>query len=75
MLGIFYLDSLTNFVTAGDCGMPMGPAMTKLEAGSTFNVTWLMSYPHRGNNQFTRNTRYYYIFYWHKVDLSLICMT
>ncbi|GAB6031628.1 hypothetical protein CHUAL_009388 [Chamberlinius hualienensis] len=42
------LDFLDNIRTPGPCGMPQGEDRTTIVAGSTFNVTWHLAYPHRG---------------------------
>ena len=42
------LDFLDNVRTPKPCGMPKGPAKTSLKAGSTFNATWHLGYPHQG---------------------------
>ena len=42
------LDFLDNVRTPAPCGMPKGEAKTSLEAGSRFNVTWHLAYPHHG---------------------------
>ncbi|ODM99350.1 hypothetical protein Ocin01_07336, partial [Orchesella cincta] len=44
----FDLDFLDNIRTKPPCGMPRGTIKTSLVSGSTFNVTWHLSYPHRG---------------------------
>ena len=42
------LDFLDNVRTPAPCGMPKGQSKTSIEAGTSFNVTWHLSYPHRG---------------------------
>ncbi|XP_067212529.1 uncharacterized protein [Linepithema humile] len=42
------LDFLDNARTPAPCGMPRGNVKTSLLAGSNFNVTWHLAYPHRG---------------------------
>ncbi|XP_063986455.1 uncharacterized protein LOC135167306 isoform X2 [Diachasmimorpha longicaudata] len=42
------LDFLDSARTPGPCGMPRGDIKTSLLAGSKFNVTWHLAYPHRG---------------------------
>ncbi|XP_018044703.1 PREDICTED: uncharacterized protein LOC108684748 isoform X3 [Atta colombica] len=42
------LDFLDNARTPAPCGMPRGHVKTSLLAGSKFNVTWHLAYPHRG---------------------------
>ena len=42
------LDFLDNGRTLAPCGMPKDVAKTSLVAGSSFNVTWHLGYPHRG---------------------------
>jgi len=42
------LDFLDSFRTVGDCGMKAGALKTTLKAGSSFNLTWHLGYPHRG---------------------------
>ncbi|XP_032671335.1 uncharacterized protein LOC116844219 isoform X3 [Odontomachus brunneus] len=42
------LDFLDNARTPAPCGMPRGSVKTSLQAGSDFNVTWHLAYPHRG---------------------------
>ena len=44
------LDFLDNVRTPAPCGMPKGQSKTSIEAGTSFNVTWHLSYPHRGKN-------------------------
>lgn len=44
----FNLDFLDNLRTPGPCGMPKGDRRTQLRAGTIFNVTWHLAYPHRG---------------------------
>ena len=38
----------TQVRTPGPCGMPKGQAKTTFEAGTQFNVTWHLAYPHQG---------------------------
>ena len=45
------LDFLDNVRTPAPCGMPKGPSKTSLEAGTRFNVTWHLAYPHQGQCQ------------------------
>lgn len=47
----FDLDFLDNLRTPAPCGMPKGERRTTLAAGSTFNVTWHLAYPHRGGHK------------------------
>ncbi|XP_011304323.1 uncharacterized protein [Fopius arisanus] len=42
------LDFLDSARTPGPCGMPRGEIKTSFLAGSKFNVTWHLAYPHRG---------------------------
>ena len=42
------LDFLDNVRTPAPCGVPKGQSKTSFEAGTSFNVTWHLSYPHRG---------------------------
>ena len=44
------LDFLDNVRTPAPCGMPKGQVKTSLKAGTTFNVTWHLAYPHQGEN-------------------------
>ena len=42
------LDFLDSFRTSGDCGMESGALRTSMKAGSSFNMTWHLGYPHGG---------------------------
>ncbi|XP_044004188.1 uncharacterized protein LOC122849534 isoform X2 [Aphidius gifuensis] len=42
------IDFLDNARTPGPCGMPKGDIKTSLLAGSKFNITWHLAYPHQG---------------------------
>ena len=42
------LDFLDNIRTAAPCGMPKGEPKMSFLAGSAFNITWHLGYPHRG---------------------------
>lgn len=42
------LDFLDNARTPGPCGMPKGSLRTTFAAGSSFNATWHLAYPHKG---------------------------
>ena len=44
------LDFLDNIRTPAPCGMPKGEAKMSVLAGSAFNVTWHLGYPHRGEH-------------------------
>ena len=44
------LDFLDNIRTPAPCGMPKGEAKMSFLAGSVFNVTWHLGYPHRGEH-------------------------
>ena len=44
------LDFLDNIRTPPPCGMPKGESKMSLLAGSSFNVTWHLGYPHRGEH-------------------------
>lgn len=42
------LDFLDNIRTKGPCGMPKGDVKTTIKAGTKFNITWHLGYPHQG---------------------------
>jgi hypothetical protein len=42
------LDFLDNIRTPAPCGMPKGEVKSILEAGTEFNITWHLAYPHQG---------------------------
>ncbi|KAB0804717.1 hypothetical protein PPYR_01687 [Photinus pyralis] len=42
------LDFLDNSRTKAPCGMPKGSIKTSILAGSKFNVSWHLGYPHKG---------------------------
>merc|ERR1712141_836010 len=44
----YNLDFLDNVRTRGPCGMPKGELKTTIKAGTTFNITWHLGYPHQG---------------------------
>ena len=43
------LDFLDSVRTPPPCGMPKGESKTSFEAGTSFNATWHLGYPHGGN--------------------------
>ncbi len=51
------LDFLDNVRTPAPCGMPKGEAKTTFKAGSTFNATWHLGYPHQGRFCVTTSCR------------------
>ena len=63
------LDFLDNVRTPAPCGMPKGEAMTSIEAGRRFNVTWHLAYPHQGKNKLYRIFRALSILYLLYIDL------
>jgi len=42
------LDFLDSVRTPPPCGMPKGESKTSFEAGTSFNATWHLGYPHQG---------------------------
>ncbi len=42
------LDFLDSVRTPAPCGMPKAESKTSFEAGTSFNVTWHLGYPHQG---------------------------